>query len=148
MGARYSNLVKNYYDDESETQLHSDQYHPSSENEVLHLQRILMNFVPAELADLIIDYTQYWPRLASWREANPPLTIDSTSGFGSVLNPDGHQFYLITDPPIPRWRESDLKAARKVRKVVFRIWSHDQGWGGDNGLVGLDFSDTQYPSGV
>ena len=141
-------MVKNYYDDESETQLHSDQYHPSSENEVLHLQRILMNFVPAELADLIIDYTQYWPRLASWREANPPLTIDSTSDFGSVLNPDGHQFYLITDPPIPRWRESDLKAARKVRKVVFRIWSHDQGWGGDNGLVGLDFSDTQYPSGV
>lgn len=141
-------MVKNYYDDESVPELHSDQYHPSSENEVLHLQRTLVDFVPAELADLIIDYAQYWPRLASCREANPPITIDSMmSGSGSGLN-DAYQFYLVTDPPIPGWRDSDLKVARKVRKVVFRIWSRDQGWGGDDGLVGLDFSDSQYPGGA
>lgn len=143
MGGRYSNLVKDYNDDESELELHSDQYHPSSENEVLHLQQTLMNFVPAELADLIIDYARYWPRLASCREANPPAKIDSTSDSVGVLN-DAYQFYLVTDPSIPGWRDSDLKVVRKVRKVVFRIWSRDQGWGGDHGLVGLDFSDTQY----
>ncbi|EDR00465.1 uncharacterized protein LACBIDRAFT_313370 [Laccaria bicolor S238N-H82] len=135
MGAGYSNLVKNYYNDESETELHPDQYHPSSENEVLHVQQTMMNFVPVELADLIVDYAQYWPRLASCREANPPITINSTSGSGGVLN-DAYQFYLVTDRPIPEWSDSNLKVVRKVRKVVFRIWSHDQGWGGDDGLVG------------
>ncbi|KIJ91402.1 hypothetical protein K443DRAFT_686062 [Laccaria amethystina LaAM-08-1] len=135
MGARYSNLVKNYNDDEPKPELHSDQYHPSSENEVLDVQRALMNLIPAELADLIIDYAQYWPRLASCREANPPITIDSTTDLGGAPN-DVFQFYLVTDRPIPGWRDSDLKVVRKVRKVVFRIWSRDQGWGGDDGLVG------------
>jgi hypothetical protein len=147
MGARYSNLVKNYNDDEPKPELHSDQYHPSSENEVLDVQRALMNLIPAELADLIIDYAQYWPRLASCREANPPITIDSTTDLGGAPN-DVFQFYLVTDRPIPGWRDSDLKVVRKVRKVVFRIWSRDQGWGGDDGLVGLDFSDTQYRGGA
>ena len=28
------------------------------------------------------------------------------------------------------------KAIRKVKKVVFRIWSHDQGWGAEPHLTG------------
>lgn len=126
MGARFSHWVE---------ELHSDQYHPSSENEVLHAQQTLMNFVPVELADLIIDYAQYWPRLANFRESNPPVRIDSTSSSGGVLN-DAYQFYVVTEGPTSGWSDSNRKVVRKVRKVVFRIWSHDQGWGGDDGLVG------------
>lgn len=120
----------------------AERHHHPSEDEVLCVQRSLTIFVPAELADLIIEHAQYWPRLLSIRKTDPPMTI----GASIIYKSDVALTYITTEPPIPGSHDSNPRVTRKVRKVVFKILSHDVCSNGNfprrgaAGLTGLDFN--------
>ena len=119
--------------------------------EVLYLRRCLLFFIPVELVDLIIEHAQYWPRTSSFAAYEPDCTLSATEDSANRNN--SYWFYVQCGPvdleerdrTIQEFREKLLgkkvsnmtaekekpKAIRKVKKVVFRIWSHDQGWGAE-----------------
>ncbi|EDR04268.1 uncharacterized protein LACBIDRAFT_330767 [Laccaria bicolor S238N-H82] len=125
--------------------------------EVLYLRRCLLFYIPVELVDLIIDHAQYWPRTSS-SEYKPDFNRLSATNDSPKNN--SHWLYVLVDleereREIQEFRKKLLpvgtkkwnglkfsrkekvssfllpKAIRKVKKVVFRIWSHDQGWGAE-----------------
>ncbi|KAH6905061.1 hypothetical protein BKA70DRAFT_1108445, partial [Coprinopsis sp. MPI-PUGE-AT-0042] len=99
-----------------------------AEDDVLAVQEVLLEHLPIEIIHLILDKAEYWPRLLAQRESEPPLRI---------CNPisDKVLHTVISFPGIP---ESCLthESRMKLRRVVFHILSHDQGWGGDPNLTG------------
>ena len=133
--------------------------------EVLYLRRCLLFFIPVELVDLIIEHAQYWPQTSSFIEYKPDFTLSATSAKNNshwLYIQCGPVDMEERDRAIQEFREKMLgkkkwywfkfsrkekvsntpadkekpKAIRKVKKVVFRIWSHDQGWGAEPHLTG------------
>lgn len=110
---------------------------------------------PAELADIILDYASYGPRVEACREkpfyapANrvqsvittqlsrkPRVALRKRTGRDKVAVTTTYTgptsataaLCLVTDP-IPKGRWPGEKV--KVKKIRFSMWSRDQGWGGD-----------------
>lgn len=105
--------------------------HIPSEHDVMDVKETLLRFLPLELVDTILDDAEYWPVLMCHSQAVTPGSIAAIS----FPNHNASYCYYIS-PKIPD--TCHLNASPfKVRKVVFRIRSHDQGWGGDPGLTGM-----------
>lgn len=105
------------------TQRHYN-YEPRPED-VYEVRRILLRWVPAELAVKIIDDAGYWPKSSFTAQ------IDIRSFF--VSQEKGPTSCLLS-PKLCDWIQ--VVGALKVRKVKFKIRSHDQGWGGEDNLPG------------
>ncbi|KAF5339851.1 hypothetical protein D9611_009082 [Ephemerocybe angulata] len=75
--------------------------------DVFAARRILLDFVPAELAIMIVDFAEYWPQLTSKREA--------LSGAPSVpgVKRDGEWCYAIS-APLPYFPKT-ITAPRQVK---------------------------------
>lgn len=93
--------------------------------------------LPVELIDSIIDFAEYWPRFVA--EAEDTVTVSNN---GNVL--------YIQSQPLPGLltlessedggeREElvvggvETSMVNPARRIVFRIWSHDQGWSSNRG---------------
>ncbi|KAF9443636.1 hypothetical protein P691DRAFT_737591 [Macrolepiota fuliginosa MF-IS2] len=119
---------------------HSD---TPSELDVFDVRSFLLRKLPAELGDDIIDKAEYWPSIS----ANCSAYIRVPSWVGGERRTS---FCYAITPPIPtisrlvktrgttrdevEFDEVEAKVRRRVKKVIFRVTSHDQGWGGDTGL--------------
>ncbi|KAG7090462.1 hypothetical protein E1B28_009578 [Marasmius oreades] len=119
MGSRQSAL----YEQDSPQSLGPRDFSPS-ENDVVQVRFVLLNFLPRELVDIIIDEAEYWCR-ACIGERNEKLKILACP----YNQHDARLCYLLTQP-IPGNDNLEERRPRKVRKVVFNTKSHDQGWGG------------------
>jgi len=86
-----------------------------SEEEVLAAREVLLEHLPLDLTRIILNEAEYWPMLFSWRESDPPYTVE-----------EGAKCYLVT-PKIPE-KGALVDEPIRVERVVFRTVSHDQGW--------------------
>ena len=77
---------------------------------------------PTELADMIIDFAEYWPVLETSRKEHVSVGGSYTNGNNTAL------LYLLLDEPIPKPQGEEHVV---VRDVKFRIKSCDQGWSDD-----------------
>lgn len=104
--------------------------HIPSERDVLDVKEALLRFLPLELIDTILDNAEYWPTL-SFHSQNIPARSVAAASFP---HHNASYCYYIS-PRLPETCRLDASLF-KVRKVAFRIASHDQGWGGEPGLTG------------
>jgi hypothetical protein len=109
------------------------------EEDVLAAQAVLLEHLPIEIIHLILDEAEYWPRLLAQRESDPPVRVAASH---SPTNIASH-CYLVS----PRIPESCLRheSRMKLRRVVFHVLSHDQGWGGDPGSIGTLVTRSRVP---
>lgn len=88
--------------------------------------------LPIELIDQIIDDAEYWPHV------HASLTEPVTASGGYDAN---HDILLLRTPPIcsaattfpdqPSTTLPEPELIHPVRKIVFTLNSHDQGWSGE-----------------
>ncbi|KAJ4469855.1 hypothetical protein J3R30DRAFT_3303165 [Lentinula aciculospora] len=93
-----------------------------SEDDVVAVREIMLDFLPLEIIDLILDYGEYWPCLRV--DSNSQIDAEASS----TITEEATWLYLIS-PPIPPSEipRSDSRH-RKIRKATFEMESHDQGW--------------------
>jgi len=99
-------------------------YNPTVDD-VFTIRRLLLRFVPAELANIILDEAHYWPMLACTYLPDPALVVEASS----ALDTDATKCCLLT-PKLGDWN-------KQVKEVCFTIESHDQGWCSQSGFSGL-----------
>lgn len=110
----------------SNTSNSANNYQPTLQD-VLSVKRCFLKVVPIELVDQIISFAEYWPH----------NTIELAEG--TIVRNNGEELCLQSQPLpgtfIPEGETEGVniggvcvRALTPVRKVVFRIWSHDQGW--------------------
>lgn len=89
--------------------------------DVVAVRSILLRYLPAELANIIIDEARYWPNLT--------YTFDPASEIPVCAN-DSVDFIgakcCALSEPIPS--ELDYEMPMKIMEVQFLIEAHDQGW--------------------
>ncbi|KAF8647546.1 hypothetical protein AX16_006635 [Volvariella volvacea WC 439] len=90
-------------------------HHPSPED-VSQVRKHLVKLAPIELADVILQEAEYWPRIIS--HVKEDIRIQA-------LGPDVWNVYLVSEP-IPKLGTGG--SAAQVERVRFEIKSHDQGW--------------------
>lgn len=117
--------------------------------DVLYLKSVLwQKGLPVELIDSVIDFAEYWPRLAT--EVENTITVEN----------NGRMVYLQSQP-LPGLFASEssgeggtseelvvggLEESKRnpVRKLVFRTWSKDQGWSSRPGQGVVSSSSSSY----
>ncbi|KAF5365277.1 hypothetical protein D9758_005350 [Tetrapyrgos nigripes] len=119
----FSNLLPSDDDNASDVESISDyqEIHTPSEDGVEAVREILLEFLPLELVDIILDTAEYWPCVYASQESR------------IIARNNEPWCYLIT-PPIPTSQSSnpdEKQRHRRVREIRFRLNSHDQGWGGE-----------------
>jgi hypothetical protein len=117
-------------------------FHHPREGDVRAVRQLLLHHLPLELADIILDMAMYWPRVIS---RSTQMRIARAS---HQPRDDARFVCLVTAPipPIPQIKNDtdetddtgvyDGDRLAKVHMVQFSLTSHDQGWGGDVGLLG------------
>jgi hypothetical protein len=93
-----------------------------TQRDVKLVQNILAHFFAIELVKLILDEAEYWPALTC-TTGIAPHQVEAKINF-TLMRYRANYCYYIT-PRLPSPAEGILF---KVRKIVFRLWSHDQGW--------------------
>ncbi|KAL0062366.1 hypothetical protein AAF712_010777 [Marasmius tenuissimus] len=98
-----------------------------SEDDVVTVRLLLVQLLPRELVDIIIDEAEYWVR-ACIGERNTGLT--ALAGTSDDFNCS--YCYLLTQSiPLSENTENDVrKRPVRVQQIIFTTTSHDQGWGG------------------
>ncbi|KAF8876545.1 hypothetical protein BD779DRAFT_1677716 [Infundibulicybe gibba] len=92
------------------------------------VQRMLAIYLPLELVDIILEDAMYGPRIHAFEDEHTRLSASQAS------DNDASQCCLIT-PPLPGPNELGWEWTN-AKKIVFKISSHDQGWGGEPRLSG------------
>lgn len=130
MGAYLSSpTTKEIPSKDDQDDMNLNEYYPTEED-VHAAHDLLLNFFPVELANIILEQAEYWPMIGIERDDH----IDVPASLNQTLNTS--LCYLFT-PPILEDIADATEGIRKIRKVMFEVTSHDQGWGGDDGLTGL-----------
>ncbi|KIM38522.1 hypothetical protein M413DRAFT_447753 [Hebeloma cylindrosporum] len=103
-------------------------------NDVFATRRYLLERVPAELANLILDEASYWPKVSSRVIAGDRNLI--VSAIASENN-DASRCCLLS-PTLNEWitAEAKVSSSLKIKAVCFTIVSHDQGWASENNFSG------------
>ncbi|KAJ9242569.1 hypothetical protein DTO280E4_3776 [Paecilomyces variotii] len=81
--------------------------------------------LPTEIVDLIIDTAEYWP------------SVEAKLSGPTIVRQDADRELLRT-PPLCLEKQEDSaspkilphRGSHPCRKIIFNIWSQDQGWGG------------------
>ncbi|KAF8960750.1 hypothetical protein BDZ97DRAFT_1280660 [Flammula alnicola] len=92
-------------------------------NDISRVQRILLHFVPAELADAIIDLAEYWPYVGVSRNA-------FASAYSALDGPDRNaQWCYLVSPRIPSLERDGVRVSTTVKMVKFMIKTYESSWG-------------------
>ena len=117
-------------DDDSEGPSKADTPHTPTERDVFDAKKTLTDYLPLELANIILDDAEYWPVLICHNESTPARSVAAMSFPHHIAS-----YCYFISPKIPE--TSGLDGSQfKVKRILFRICSRDQGWGGDPGLEG------------
>ncbi|KAF9531467.1 hypothetical protein CPB83DRAFT_891832 [Crepidotus variabilis] len=91
--------------------------------DVSKIRRLLENFLPGELADIIVDKAEIWPYVAKSRNAY-------SSSCTALEGSDGNaQWCYLVSPAVPTLTRNGESIATAVRKVKFYIKSYESSWG-------------------
>jgi hypothetical protein len=136
------------------------------------VKRYLKSKLPAELVDRIIDDASYWPHSSVYLERcltvpmrgeggsiedvmymrTLPLGIRGTDGDFNLLGEDfkdgsAWRKKLRLGGPDDLSRSTPT-LSHPCRKIVFQLWSNDQGWGGEQGYGPYKASYTWFDVGI
>ncbi|KAJ6516901.1 hypothetical protein C8R47DRAFT_1088595 [Mycena vitilis] len=105
------------------------EYCPSCPDDVFQVRRCLLDFLPPELVNTILDEAQYWPRI---RCKSGAVTVHASTN--SYHNASSR---CLISPAFPTSEALGGSAARlRVKLVEIGILSHDQGWFGSPHIQG------------
>ncbi|KAF8176401.1 hypothetical protein K438DRAFT_1727335 [Mycena galopus ATCC 62051] len=105
-------------------------YYPSSPEDVFQVRRFLVDFLPPELVNTILDEAKYWPRIRSSRDRL--LVVQASS-----KNQNNASLRCLVTPAFPPSEALGGPSTRlRVKFIELGVLSHDQGWGGDPNDVG------------
>lgn len=90
--------------------------------DVINVRLRLLHFLPAELAQQILDDADYWPRVSCAFAPAEELQVAATQANAFIAT----QCCAVT-PPVPEVEGATVRA----RWVRFEMRSHDQGWAGE-----------------
>lgn len=93
--------------------------------DILEIQQILDNFVPLEIADMIIEEAEIWPYVGISRNTyTPALTaLEGTDG-------NAEWCYLVS-PRVPSLDRNGDYLPTAVRQVKFYVKGYNSCWGGE-----------------
>jgi hypothetical protein len=97
-----------------------EHYCPTS-RDVFAVRSFLLAFVPAELANLILNEANYWPKVTMRFEPENPLVI--------AANWDNPTFCCLLSFKVS---EVLSDGPSTIKMICFKIISHDQGWCDEN----------------
>ncbi|KAF9473595.1 hypothetical protein BDN70DRAFT_997565 [Pholiota conissans] len=98
-----------------------DYYHTPTPQDVYSVRHNLLHFLPAELVNIIIEEAKYWPKISCQFKPIFELRVTENEPRCRLVSP------VISGP-------ADFP--NRITEVHFKIESHDQGWGGEQGLPG------------
>lgn len=91
--------------------------------DIARVQRILLNSVPTELADAILDMAEYWPYVDASRN-------DFSTSYSALDGPDQNaQWCYMVSPKIPSIEKNGNRVPTTVKKVKFTIKAYESAWG-------------------
>ncbi|KJA16118.1 hypothetical protein HYPSUDRAFT_207275 [Hypholoma sublateritium FD-334 SS-4] len=91
--------------------------------DIARVQRILLNFVPTELADAILDMAEYWPYVDVSRN-------DFSTSYSALDGPDQNaQWCYMVSPKVPSVERNGIRVPTTVKKVKFTIKAYESAWG-------------------
>ncbi|KAF9472909.1 hypothetical protein BDN70DRAFT_886443 [Pholiota conissans] len=98
--------------------------HPNyAPDDIARVQRILLHFVPAELADAIIDLAEYWPYVGTSRN-------DFSTSYSALDAPDANaQWCYLVSPKVPAVERNGVRVPTTVKKVKFSVKTYESSWG-------------------
>lgn len=120
-----------------------------SPRDVLDVKSLLwQKRLPIELVDSIIDFAEYWPHQAT--EVDRAIQVGNNSSVLYLQTPLLPGVFVPENDKKCGEAEESLaignvrtRALNPARKIVFRIWSHDQGWSSNPGR-GMHIRTTSY----
>lgn len=84
-------------------------------DDIARVQRVLLNFVPAELADAILDLAEYWPYIGASRN-------DFSTAYSALEGPDQNaQWCYMVSPPIPSVERDGRRVTTTVKRLDFSL---------------------------
>ncbi|KAF5310165.1 hypothetical protein D9619_010233 [Psilocybe cf. subviscida] len=112
--------------DEDLDEIPAPRYTP---DDIVKVQHILLNFVPTELADVILDMAEYWPYVGISRNS-------FASAYSAIEAPDGDaQWCYLVTPRVPAVERAGVALPTSVRKVRFMVKAYTSSWGASNALA-------------
>ncbi|KAF8900743.1 hypothetical protein CPB84DRAFT_1020480 [Gymnopilus junonius] len=92
-------------------------------HDIHRVQRTLLHFVPAELADAILDMAEFWPYASVSRNSY-------TSACSALEAPDGNaQWCFLVSPKVPAIERNGARLPTIVKKVDFSIKTYESSFG-------------------
>ena len=106
--------------------------HCPTPDDVFAVRRFLLAFVPVELANLILNEANYWPK-ATWSfEPENPLIVFASDNRWS----DAASCCLLT-PKLCDLLYGGKVERYKIKTICFKTMSHDQGWCSNGDFSGI-----------
>ena len=102
-------------------------HHCPTPDDVFTVRSFLLVLVPAELANLILNEANYWPKATLIFKPETPLVVEASSN----EQRKAHVCCLVTSK-LCDLLCGDKAEPYKIKSVCFKIVSHDQGWCDDN----------------
>ncbi|KAF8066568.1 hypothetical protein FPV67DRAFT_1582039 [Lyophyllum atratum] len=122
-------------EDDAQSDVEASAHFNPTYDDVYAVREDLRQFLPLELADLILESAAYWPCVSV--ESNRALVV--AAGYQTQNN--AASYYVVT-PAIS-------EQATHIKLVKFILESCDQGWGGDsNNLDTYNGSFTWFEAGI
>ncbi|KAL7268015.1 hypothetical protein RUND412_009376 [Rhizina undulata] len=95
-------------------------FHPSPAD-VASAREALLEKLPLELVDPILDFAEYWPRIV--------VSLAAKCSAQALHGNNNNCYKLILQTaPVPGRGDVEVRGRRPVRRIVFGIESKDQGW--------------------
>ena len=108
--------------------------HVPTPEDVFTVRGYLLVYVPAELANVILDEADYWPKVSC---RGSPGRGDWVVRAASSRGYDAY-FCCLVSPRLKKWIITNGTPSSKVKAVRFTIVSHDQGWAtAENDFLGV-----------
>jgi hypothetical protein len=99
-------------------------HHCPTPEDVFAVRSSLLTFVPAELANLILNEANYWPKATLSFEPENPLVLFDRGDNATIC-------CLLTSKLCDL-----LNGSYTIKIICFKIVSHDQGWCDANNFSG------------
>ncbi|KAJ3507335.1 hypothetical protein NLJ89_g6363 [Agrocybe chaxingu] len=102
----------------------TEDYVPTAED-VVHVRQGLLQKVPPELANVILEEGRYWPKATAvfWPQQDVEVSASKAPNINAAR-------VLILTPALSDWIDVDMPL--KIRELSIKIESHDQGWCGED----------------
>ena len=103
----------------------SKQDHCPTPDDVFAVRSFLLAFVPVELANLILNEANYWPKATlSFEPKNPLMVFASDNQYGN----DNAAFCCLLTPKLCDLLCGGKVEPYRIKTICFKTVSRDQGW--------------------